>query len=418
MVSRRHLIVLALLLLTPFVGVGAAGAHAARRPDHARRHHRNPKAALASMGGQPRPSLFGINTDLYDSSHSKFVRDFPIAHQLGARWDRFTAGPQTAVGKYSGLDWEVRQARGWGMGVILSLGGIQSACSVRPLPSNIEACPPTTAGDLAVYQAYLRRLIIHYRNVVQYYESWIEPNNHANWIGGPNPTAYAELLSAQDEVVQSVNRQYGLDIKLLFGSPIGFSVIPGTRGWTAVLPWTQEVLDALHGQRPFDGAALLAYRFPPAGYGPEQRAWDYVGGVPLARFSTGPFPQLGCETSPWCQMNWPQELASYEQLFEDDGYGEQPLWLTEFGWPGNVKANGGYYPSDARQTEYLREAYTDLLQLPFVQAAFWFNVRDYQPGYKSPDPAFFYHYGLLQYDLSPKPAAAAFEALAKANPGR
>jgi hypothetical protein len=117
-------------------------------------------------------------------------------------------------------------------------------------------------------------------------------------------------------------------------------------------------------------------------------------------------------------MNWSQEIESYEQLFAEDGYGHQPVWITEFGWPGNVKAKGGYYPSDARQAEYLRQAYQALLKLPFVQAAFWFNIRDYQPGYKSPDPAFFYHYGLLQYGLGMKPAASAFKQIARSNPGR
>ena len=48
----------------------------------------------------------------------------------------------------------------------------------------------------------------------------------------------------------------------------------------------------------------------------------------------------------------------------------------------------------------------------------WFNLRDYEPGLSTPDPAFFYHAGLLDYGYGQKPAAAAFHALARANPGR
>ena len=59
-----------------------------------------------------------------------------------------------------------------------------------------------------------------------------------------------------------------------------------------------------------------------------------------------------------------------------------------------------------------------ILGLPFVQAAFWFNLRDDQPGLASPDPTFFYHYGLLDYGFGQKPAAAAFQQLAAANPRR
>jgi hypothetical protein len=56
--------------------------------------------------------------------------------------------------------------------------------------------------------------------------------------------------------------------------------------------------------------------------------------------------------------------------------------------------------------------------MPFVKAAFWFDLRDYQPGFPSSDPPYFYHYGLLNYDFSLKPAAGAFKTLAHANPHR
>lgn len=112
-------------------------------------------------------------------------------------------------------------------------------------------------------------------------------------------------------------------------------------------------------------------------------------------------------------MTWPQELSAYEQEFENHGYGQMPLWLTEFGWPGNAVAAGDYYPSFDVQASYLSQAYADLLRLPFVQAAFWFNLRDYQPTYDSPDPGFFAHYGLLQYGFSSKPAAIEFRELAQ-----
>ncbi len=431
---RRLLIFVGILLLALLTGTTATGAgvgvasarprhSASHKPRHKKQRKKHQKqssseAPLPPMGAEPSPSLFGLNTDLYDSNHFLFVKDVPASRELGARWDRYTAGPQTAEGKYGPLDWEVKQARGYGMGVILSFGGIPTACSLRPMPKNVEACPPSTAQDLTNYQAYVRRLVLHYRNVVDYYESWIEPNNHSNWLPGPNPAHYAALLEAQYAVIQSVNREYGLHIQLLFGSPIGFSIVPTTPGWIAVLPWTRRVLDDLHGQRPFDGVALLAYRFPPASYGPSRRAYDYVGGLPSASGASGPFPQNGCNSSPWCQMTWPQELSSYEQEFANYGYGQQPMWLTEFGWPGNTRANGGYFPSDVVQAAYLSEAYLDLLQLPFVKAAFWFNVRDYQPGYTSPDPSFFYHYGLLQYGFVLKPAATVFQTLAKLNPGR
>jgi hypothetical protein len=185
-----------------------------------------------------------------------------------------------------------------------------------------------------------------------------------------------------------------------------------------VLPFVHQALVALHGARVFDAIALHAYRFPPATTGPPVRDWDSVKGIPSATGADGPFPQEGCDSSPWCQMTWSGELSAYEQEFADQGYGQMPLWLTEFGWPGNAHGTDAYHPSYSQQAADLSEAYGDLLSLPFVRAAFWFNLRDYQPGDPNPDPEFFAHYGLLQYHFTPKPAAAVFERLARANPGR
>jgi hypothetical protein len=408
MTSRRQLTVVALLLLAPLVGVAAAGA----RP----RHQRGASGPLPSMGAEPSPSLFGIDTAVYDSSLAYVNRGIPTARSLGARWDHFTAGAGTGGGSFGALDRDVRQARSQGMGVIVSVGGVASACSLRPQPANVHACPPATATDRRNYQAYFRRLVLRYRNVVQYYESWTEENNSSSWLPGPNATRYAALLRTQYSVIQSVNRRFGLHLQLLFGSPTGFSISPQTKGWVAVLPYTRGVLRALRGRRAFDGIALHAYRFPPGGYGPSVPTLDYVGGTPVAKGAGGPFPQDGCNSSPWCQMTWPQELSAYEQEFKS--YGEPPLWLTEFGWPGNAVPNGSYFPSEAAQASDLQQAYADLLQMSFVRGALWFNLRDYQPGYAAPDPSFFFHYGLFEYDYTAKQAAQGFQALAAANPAR
>jgi hypothetical protein len=400
MPTVRKPIVLAALVASL---VGVAGAHARARP-----------GPLPYMGPQPAPSLFGIDTSLYDSNHGYFVRDVPTARRMGSRWDRLTVGPLTGTGDFSPLDWEVEQARRYGLGVILSLGGIARACSLHPLPSNVHACPPTTASALRTYQQYVRRVVLRYRNVVSYYESWVEPNHRTSWLPGPSAAAYAALLKAEYAVFQSVNARYHTHLKLLFGSMIGFSITPRTRGWIAVLPFTHRVLDGLAGLRPFDAVALHAYRFPPATNGPSDRACDYVGGLPIALGAS----TYNCPSPDWRLLTWPEELSAYEQLFSAHGYGQPPLWLTEFGWPGNAQAGDSYYPSDAVQAKYVEQAYADLLKLPFVQGALWFNLRDYQPALVTPDPGFFYHYGLLGYGFALKPAATVFKTLAAANPGR
>jgi hypothetical protein len=383
---------------------------------------------LASMGAEPAPSLFGIDTSTYDSSHTDFVNDFPTARGLGSRWDRFTLGPQNATGDYAMVDYEVRQVRQLGMGAILSFGGIQSACSLGT--SDVAGCPPTTATDLSNYQNYVEQILAHYHNVVDYYESWTEPNHGSRWGGRANPAQYAALLKAQYQAFQAFNSQHpgsgpgGGDMKLLFGSANGFTITqpamqqPDSSGDMAALPFIHQVLDDLGGTTAFDGVALHAYRYPPSN-GPNDPEQDYVG--------TLAYPGQRCHPAPddSCEMTWSQELSAYEQEFTNHGYGQPPMWLTEFGWPGGedptssyCQSNAGYCPTPEMQDSDLNAAYRTLLGLPFVEGALWFNLRDYQPNLSTPDPPFFYHYGLLSYDYGHKPAADDFEALAAANPNR
>jgi hypothetical protein len=301
----------------------------------------------------------------------------------------------------------------------MSLGGTPTGCSVSPRPTDFTGCPPTTRRDLYAYSLFLRAELLRYRNVVQYYESWLEPNGPSYWRGGANPQQYANLLETQYEVFHQVNGEYHTGLKLIFAGPISFSTTPGSPGAMAVLPFVNEVLADLRGAHAFDAVGLHAYRFPSISsgsatldWGPSAVNWDYVRGLP--------FPEGdGCDGGAlWCRMSWQQELEAYEQVFENHGYGQLPVWLTEFGWPGNASPTTALYPSFETQAQYLSEAYTDLLRLPFIQAAFVFNLEDYQPGLPSPDPAFFYHYGLLQYGFAPKPAANAYEQFVQANPGR
>jgi hypothetical protein len=350
-----------------------------------------------TAGQQPAPSLFGINTGTFDTSQARLARDLPTAVSLGARWVHFTGGAITyshGEPSFAQLDSEVDRARGLGLGVVVSLGGIRGACSVTPAPANPVGCPPTTPQDLSVYAAYLRRLLLHFAGRVVYYESWVEPNHTSMWAGGVNAAQYAALL----ETEYGVFRQTAPQDELMFAGVADFGIENGSPSGIAVLPYTDEVLSDLHGQTAFDLVALHAYRFPPS-LSPDDPGWTHYPATPV-----------------WRKDTWTQQLEAYEQEFAAHGYGAPPIWLTEFGWPGNAHEAGGYFPSLGAQARDVAQAYQALESpaLSFVQAAFWFNQRDYEPGTPNPDPAFFAHYGLLFNDFAPKPAAAVFEQYARA----
>jgi hypothetical protein len=394
-------------------------------------HHKPSVSVLPTIGGAlPAPSLFGINTGTYDKSQADFDRDIPTAAGLGARWDHFTSGSvhflRNGQPSWTVMDYEVKHARENHMGVLISLGGAATACAISSERANPSECPPTTTRDLTAYKSFVRAELLRYHNDVQYWESWVEPNLNGGWAGHPNPAQYANVLRAQWQAFQSFNGAYHTDMKLIFGGTISFSTGPGGASM-AVLPFVHDVLDDLGGARVFDAIALHAYRFPQTNSGPATENWgptavdyDYVGGIPNAPGSAGPYPSAGCNQvfGGYCRMDWRGELSAVEQEFANHGYGQMPLWLTEFGWPGTATPSTALYPSETTQAQYLSQAYSVIMGLPFIQAAFWFNLRDYQPGIVSPDPPFFYHYGLLEYGYGQKPAAVAFKALAAANPGR
>jgi hypothetical protein len=342
-------------------------------------------ALPAASAAAPAPSLFGLNTGTYDPSYSRFVRDLPAARSLGARWVHFygTNVKYTRAGRvtFAQLDHQVDGARRLGLGVMLTFGGVRGACSVRPRAADPSSCPPRTASELRTYAAFVRREVRRYRGRVRYWESWPEPNHQSFWPSGPDPAEYAALLRVQYRALKQADPRAQLILSGMGGTD---------------LPFLDGVLRALRGARAFDLAGAHPYRFPPAAPDVSQ---------PIA------LPSGGSHA-----MTWKEELQATEDAYSARGYGRPRLWLTEFGWPGSRSGGGPYHLTYAQQAQSLKRAYA-LLQhdpeLRFVQAAFWFNLRDYAPGFQNPDPEFFGHYGLLENGFARKPAASLFARLAR-----
>jgi hypothetical protein len=410
---RRVILTAIAGVLVPLLIVATPGAHARR-------------ASAAHAG--PKPSIFGIDTATVDTNRANSRKDFSRAKQLGARWVHFSGDNiRWHRGRidWSVLDNDVNLAKHRGLGILITLGGDPQACSIHPAPSSPSKCPPTTASDLQAYKRFLKKELLRYASQVTYYESWTQPNEPSRWSPKPNPSQYAALLKAQYSVFQAVNEQRGLHLKLLFGGPINFSIAPGktSKSGIAVLPFVHSVLGDLSGQKPFDGIAIEGYRFPPATRPPTFKSFDDIKGLPAAEGASGPYPADGCNnTGTWCRMTWKQELSAYEQEFFTHYALALPLWLTQFGWPGSKSVPPHQPPDDfptyTAQKKDLGEAYKALLHMGFVQGAFWYDLRDYQPGAASSAPPFYAYYGLLQYNATPKPAGNEFKRLAQANPGR
>src|SRR5579884_1469731 len=218
MCRRRQMLLACLCLILP-LAVVAPSAATVRRSGGGDPYATNQSYILPSLGPQPAFNLFGLDHGTYDNNPADYPKEFAMDHRLGGRWTHFNGNAihwNGGTPDWGSLDYGVKLAREHGLAVMLSLGGDPHACSIQPAPSPIYNCPPTTPADLAAYKSFVRQEVLRYRNVVTYYESWVEPNHTGKWPPYPNPTQYAALLETEYSVFQAVNQEYGLHLKLVF----------------------------------------------------------------------------------------------------------------------------------------------------------------------------------------------------------
>ena len=145
----------------------------------------------------------------------------------------------------------------------------------------------------------MRALLRHFAGRVRYYESWVEPNHTSSWAGGVNAAQYAAVLETEYRVFRaSAPRD-----RLMFAGVADFGIADGSPNGLPVLPYTDQVLAALHGRPAFDLVALHAYRFPPS-LAPDDAGYTHYPVSPV-----------------WRKDTWTQQLEAYEQEFTAHGYG-------------------------------------------------------------------------------------------------
>lgn len=108
----------------------------------------------------------------------------------------------------------------------------------------------------------------------------------------------------------------------------------------------------------------------------------------------------------------PENLSSYFEhikvIMDRDGW-EKPVWITEYGLPTEQQSEDaiGYNEQkEAQQAQWVARAY--LISYAYgIDKMFWYSIHSRNG--KSNDSE--NHYGLLHYDLSPKPGYYAYKTL-------
>jgi len=214
-----------------------------------------------------------------------------------------------------------------------------------------------TIDHLDEWLEFVRTTVNRYKGRVPAWQVWNEPNLDQFWKN-PNPEHYATLLKATYRVIKEVDPQ----AIVVWGAPSKLD-------WRFLKP----ALAAAEGK--FDVMAIHPY-----GYEDPRSPESYIAAA----------------------------LVELKRLLAKYGAGDKPIWFTEWGWPTHTGRRG---MTDRQQGQYLPRAY--LLAIHHgMERGFWYEFQERAQADEVNEDAF----GILEYDLKPKPAYQAYATMITARP--
>jgi hypothetical protein len=199
---------------------------------------------------------------------------------------------------------------------------------------------------------------------IRSWQVWNEPNLPTYWPDGPDPEEYTELLDAVADGVKRADRR----------AVVVSAGLSESRHGIPFEDFVEGMFEAGAGDS-LDVFALHAFaRDSPGALGAAQTTRDLLG-----------------------------ELGS-----------NAPIWITEIGWASGGPASP-FTVGAARQAERIREtlsAYWRRRNELGLRGVIYYNWRD-APVYEGGQDFFGLHTGLLDIDGDPKPALAAYRAVAR-----
>jgi hypothetical protein len=363
-VRRRRRRQLALVAVTVLLGVGsgvAAGACGTR-----------PAAAAADVA----PAAGGTAPRAVDVMFHGLWNTY-TDRQRAQVLDRMQAAGVTSV--RIDVSWTMLQPRdrssydGWGTRQVDRIVSMANDRGIRPLMmlwltpawANGSAGQRTLPYRTDDYARVAGWAAGRWHDKVIGWEIWNEPNSPA-FLRGADPVAYTRLLRAAYPAIKAADPRA--------------VVVTGGVEYNDV-DWLRRAYDA-GAQGYFDALATHPYQ------------------------GLADLPPSADDGTKWTLRH----AAAVRTLMVERGDGRKPIWFTEFGWSthhvrGQVNWIRGV--DEQRQGEYLAAtARLVAAEMPYVQRIYWYSDRDTRDG----DPQYA-NYGLLRWDLSPKPAMDALTAV-------
>ena len=204
---------------------------------------------------------------------------------------------------------------------------------------------------------FVRTTVERYKGRVPAWQIWNEPNLDQFWKD-PNPEHYAALLKATYPAIKSIDP----DATVVWGA-------------TSMLDWNFLEPALTSAGDVFDVMAIHPY-----GYEDPRAPAAYI----------------------------PDALDELRGLLRRHGLGDKPIWFTEWGWPTHTGQRG---ISDRQQGQYIARAHIVALHAGLARS-FWYEFQERAVADEINEDAF----GILEFDLKPKPAYKAYATLIAVRP--
>ncbi len=315
-----------------------------------------PAAASAAAGSLPEMhDRFGtVAVQLWTHDAATLNAEFDEMASMDIGWVRIDMGwhdiePTQGGWLFSGWDQVLSLAQSHGIKVLAILGGSPSWAN----GGNLWNYP---SSDLAAWSNYVTTVASRYKDKVSAWEIWNEENITAFWSPQPDPVAYMNLLRPAATALRAAD-------------PDGTIVMGGLAGL---------------------GSDFIVSTL-------QQGVADYVDAI-----AYHPYP----ETLWWGDYTPQESQCRYLVDFVHGTIAQYTtkdlqVWITEVGWTTSTVRPPGVDPNT--QADYMLRTFLNYGSAD-LDKFFYFNFEDPVGG--TPDSVM--NYGLVNADLSEKPAAAMY----------
>jgi hypothetical protein len=249
----------------------------------------------------------------------------------------------TADGRYdwSAVNRVVNLAEDRGLEVRVQLVGLPDWArdGDRTLVGDPAWRPPLTDPELASWTDFVTDALTHLAGRVDYVETWAEPNNPEFWATGPDPVAFARLLTTTYDAVRAVDPAIQVISGSLAGNDLGF---------------LGRTYDALGDARPFDLVGLHPYT---------------NGAAPLVRESGSRFEGAFGTVD--------ESLLGYRDLhalMAERGDADLPIYIGEIGYTTAASGTVAAVP-DTTRAGYVGEVLGAVTCTPYVVVLSWYYLH-------------------------------------------